>query len=488
MGDMKLKSSILMNPKEVKLNLLRKSCSSTNLKKSVCHIASLFMPRVSDPGYNNSCEFLQLSTSLKRARTALTGVSCLLLVCVLGTFGGASSLYAADDWPQFRGPTGQGISTATDVPLEWSSTKNVKWKTEIPGRGWSSPVLSRGRVYLTTAISRESEPISLRALAVDASNGEILWNVEVFSWSAPTKGALHSKNSLASPTPIVQGERIYVHFGHMGTAALGLEGKILWSQRNLSYEPVHGNGGSPVLVGDSLIFSCDAAQDPFVAALDSKTGKLLWKTPRNTPAQRTFSFSTPLEIEVDGIKQIISPGSGLVAAYDPAGGKEIWRVRYGEGYSVVPRPVYAQGLLFISSGYDAPELLVIRPDGAKGDVTESHVAWSTKRGAPNTPSVLVVDDLAYYVSDAGIATCADAKTGKVHWTERLGGNFSASPFYAEGRIYFQNEEGVGFVVKHSQTFKLLAKNDLEEQTLASCAVMNTKLFIRSKSHLWCIGQ
>ena len=427
-------------------------------------------------------------SSTQRARNALAGLICLLLSSVIGIFGGTSTLYAADDWPQFRGPTGQGISTATHVPLEWSSTKNVKWKTEIPGLGWSSPVLSKGRIYLTTAVSRESEPASLRALAVNVANGEIVWDVEVFRWNTPTKGALHSKNSLASPTPIVQGERVYVHFGHMGTAALSLDGKILWSQRELGYEPRHGNGGSPILIGNLLIFSCDGGQDPFVAALDSKTGKLVWKTPRNTPARKTFSFSTPLAIEVSGIQQIISPGSGLVAAYDPTRGSEIWRVRYGEGYSVVPRPVYAQGLVFISSGFDAPELFAIRTAGAKGDVTESHLAWSTKRGVPNTPSVLVVDDLVYFVSDAGIATCADAKTGKVHWNERLGGNFSASPVFAEGRIYFQNEDGVGLVIKHGQSFTLLAKNDLEEQTLASYAVTDSKLFIRSKSHLWCIGQ
>jgi outer membrane protein assembly factor BamB len=412
----------------------------------------------------------------------------LLMDGVIGICGGISSLNAADDWPQFRGPTGQGISTATHVPLEWSSTKNIKWRTEIPGRGWSSPVLCKGRVYLTTAVSRESEPVSLRALAVNAANGEIVWDVEVFSWSTSTKGALHSKNSLASPTPILKDDRLYVHFGHMGTAALSLDGKILWSQSELGYEPVHGNGGSPVLVGNWLIFSCDGGQDPFVVALDSMSGKVLWKTPRNTPARKTFSFSTPLAIEVDGIQQIISPGSGLVAAYDPTEGREIWRVRYGEGYSVVPRPVYAQGLVFISSGYDGPELFAIRTAGAKGDVTESHLAWSTKRGAPNTPSVLVVDDLVYFVSDGGIATCADAKTGKVHWTERLGGNFSASPVFAEGRIYFQNEDGVGSVVKHGQVFELLAKNDLEEQTLASYAVIDSRLFIRSKSHVWCIGQ
>ena len=184
----------------------------------------------------------------------------------------------------------------------------------------------------------------------------------------------------------------------------------------------------------------------------------------------------------------ISAGSGLAAAYDPKDGREMWRVRYGEGYSVVPRPVFAHGLIFISSGFDHPALLAIRASEDRGDITESHLIWSTQRGVPSTPSVLVVDDAIYFVSDNGIATCAAAKTGKVHWTERLGGNFSASPIFAEGKIYFQSEEGIGFVVEHGKTFKLLAKNDLNEQTLASCAVIDSALFIRSQSHLWRVGE
>jgi outer membrane protein assembly factor BamB len=274
----------------------------------------------------------------------------------------------------------------------------------------------------------------------------------------------------------------------MGTAALDISGKILWRQTALKYSPLHGNGGSPALMGDMLVFSCDGTKDPFIVALDAGTGDVRWKTPRNTAAERTFSFSTPLVIEVGGARQIISPVSGFVGAYDPADGHEIWKVRYGAGYSLVPRPVFAHGLLFITTGFDRPTVLAIKPAGARGDVTETHIAWTIRKGAPNTPSLLVVGDELYFVADSGVATCADARTGEIHWNERLGGNFSASPVYADGRIYFQNEAGAAFVVKAGKTFALLAQNDLAERTLASCAVADNALFIRSESHLWRLGK
>jgi outer membrane protein assembly factor BamB len=393
--------------------------------------------------------------------------------------------YAAADWPEFRGPTGQGISLAKNVPLHWSATSNVVWKAAIPGEGWSSPVLVSGRIYLTTATS--DGPTSLRALCVSAADGKILWNVEVFQPDPGATQQLHKKNGLASPTSIVAGDRVYVHFGHMGTAALDTSGKILWRQTDLKYAPTHGNGGSPALVGNVLAFSCDGGPDPFFVGLDNKTGKVLWKTPRNTHASRKFSFSTPLAIEVNDTKQIISPGSGFVGGYDPKDGRELWRVRYGEGYSVITRPVFAQGLLYLSSSYDRPVLYAINPDGAAGDVTQTHVKWTYPKSAPNTPSVTAVGDEVYIVSDAGIATCLDAKTGTVHWSERLGGGFSASPVVAEGRIYFQNEEGVGTVFKAGKTFEVVAKNELGERTLASAALADNTLYLRSKSYLWRFG-
>lgn len=392
------------------------------------------------------------------------------------------------DWAEFRGPTRDGHSTAKQVPVKWSATENVAWKTEIPGSGWSSPVLSKGKVYLTTAVPvGESKILSLRALRVDANSGKIDWNVEIFQEDTAASPRIHGKNGHASPTAVVSEGVVFVHFGHMGTAALDLQGKILWKQESLHYTPIHGNGGSPLLVGKLLFFSCDGGSDPFVVALDRQTGKPVWKTARVTPASRKFSFSTAQAITVDSKPQLISPGSGAVCAYDPADGHEIWRVRYGEGYSVIPQPVYGHGLLFLGTGYDRPLVYALKPGGT-GDLTDSHVAWKTAKSAPNTPSLLLVGDELYFVSDAGIASCVDARTGAVHWSERLGGDFSASPVFAEGRIYFQNEAGMGFVVKPGKTFEVLARNDLGERTLASYAVADGALFIRTAERLYRIGK
>jgi outer membrane protein assembly factor BamB len=297
----------------------------------------------------------------------------------------------------------------------------------------------------------------------------------------------HAKNGVASPTPVLAGDRLYCHFGHLGTAALDLKGNMLWKQTTLSYQPRHGNAGSPVVVGDLLIFSCDAAEDPFVVGLDRKTGDIRWKTPRNTTAVKTFSFSTPTVIENDGAMQVVSPGSGFVAAYNPQDGKELWRVRYGEGYSVVPRPVFANGLLFVSSGFERPTLLAINPKGATGDATDTHVAWSATKGAPLTPSMLAVGDELYAVSDNGVVTCFNSRTGEVLWTQRLGGNFSASPVFADGHIYFQSEDGVTHVVQSGKKYKSLATNDIEERTLATLVPADGAIFMRSESHLWRIG-
>jgi outer membrane protein assembly factor BamB len=429
----------------------------------------------------NPTHFLSSPIAILSPFAALRKVLPLIALAAL-----ANGLIAGEtEWPQFRGPTGQGLSAAANVPIQWSADSHIAWKVEIPGHGWSSPVLSHGRLYLTSAVpDAGSTDLTLHALCLDAKDGKVLWDTEVFRPDPAVTAQMHHKNSPASGTPIVTDDRLYVHFGHMGTAALDLSGKIVWQQTELKYSPVHGNGGSPILLGDELIFSCDGEKDPFVVALDAKTGVIRWQTARNSIAKKKFSFSTPLAIQVGAATEVISPGPGFVGAYDPQNGHEIWRVNYGEGYSVVPRPVFAQGLLFLSSGFDAPVFHAIRPAGASGDVTATNIAWTQRKGAPCTPSAIVVGSDVYFVSDGGIATCADAKTGLVHWSERLGGDFSASPIAAEGRIYFQNEAGTGFVIKAGWTYQLLSKNDLAEHSLASYAVADGTLFIRTEGHLW----
>ncbi len=398
--------------------------------------------------------------------------------------------FAASDWPEFRGPGHQGVSDAKRLPLFWNATpgtpaSNIVWRTTIPGQGWSSPALRAGRLYLTSAIKAgDQEGLKLVALCVDAKSGRVLWQTEVFS--ATKVPGIHQKNGNASPTPIVEKDRVFVHFGHFGTASLDLRGRVLWKTSELAYVPIHGNGGSPAVVDDMLVFSCDGAEDPFVVALGKASGKVRWKTPRVTDAKRKFSFCTPTVIEVEGRKQIISPGSGAVCAYDPKDGRELWRVRYGEGYSVVPRPVYAGGLLYIATGYDRPMVMAIKPGGS-GDVTDTHVAWKETRGAPNTPSLLFHDQRLYMVSDSGMVTCVNAATGVQLWQERAGGNFSASPLLADGRIYLQNEEGVGIIIGSGKAFEVLAKNDIGERSLASYAVTDGALFIRTASQLFRVG-
>ncbi len=398
------------------------------------------------------------------------------------------SAVSGADWPQFRGPTGQGIFAGGKLPLHWSSTRNVVWKQALPGRGWSSPIVWAGRIYLTTAIPGENvagKDQSLRTLCLDAGTGKISWAREVFRQLGAKAPRIHTKNSHASPTPLTDGQRLYVHFGHQGTACLDFEGKILWQKTDLAYRPVHGNGGSPILVDDALVYSCDGGDQQFLVALEGRTGKVLWQTPRNSPAVKKFSFSTPLSITVKGRRQIVSPGSDVVCAYDGQTGREIWRVRY-DGYSVVPRPVFGQGLVFVCTGYESPSLLAIRPEG-QGDVTDSHVAWTTRKAVPHNASPLLVGAELYLVSDFGVASCRDAKTGKIHWQERLGGDFAASPLFACGRVYFQSEEGECVVVKADQQFVELARNTLDERTLASFAAVDDTLFIRTGKHLYRIG-
>jgi len=399
---------------------------------------------------------------------------------------------AAKDWTEFRGPGAQGHAEGTNLPTKWSDSENVLWKTPIAGLGWSSPVVLGNRIFLTTAVS-DAGPHApsqlLRALCVKLETGTVEWDVEVFKQASVNAAVdrVHNKNSQASPTPITDGQFVFVHFGTRGTACLTLDGKLVWQNQDLKYNPVHGNGGSPVLFGDTLIVSCDGGDKGFITALDRATGKVRWQQDRSIKdVTKKFAFGTPLLIEVNGQKQLISQGAGAVYGYKPETGEEIWRARYGDGYSVIPRPVYAHGLLYVGTGYDQAKLIAVDPTG-QGDVTESHIKWTMTRGAPHTPSPLVVGDELYVVSDKGIATCLNAKTGEQIWQERLGGNYSSSPLFADGKIYMQSEEGESIIIKPGTTYSEIARNKLEPRTFASHAVVGSTLLVRTEKHLYRIG-
>jgi len=403
------------------------------------------------------------------------GFAWLLLV-------GASVSSADDEWPQFRGPDGQGHAVALGLPVEWSESKNVAWKTPIPGKGWSSPVIAGETIWLTTALDGGQ---SLRAVAIDRATGGIVHEIEVARPESPPK--INDKNSFASPTPVIDDGRVYVHFGTFGTACLdAATGRQIWRNEELKLNHSEGPGSSPVVHGDLLLVNCDGIDVQYVAALDKLKGHVVWKTPRSGPfkddPQQRKAFSTPLVIDVGGTAQVVSPGAERVAAYDPATGKELWHVNY-DGFSNVPRPLFAHGLLFVCTGYMRPQLWAIRP-GGEGDLTESAVVWRCPKQAPANPSPILVGDELFMVSDAGVLSCLDAMSGSEYWQKRMGGNFSASILYADGRLFVSSEEGTTQVVEPGRQFKLLASNQLGGRMMASPAAVGRSLFLRTEGHLY----
>ncbi len=395
-----------------------------------------------------------------------------------------SSTHAAD-WASFRGPSGDGISTVNKLPLKWSATDNVAWKTPIKGQGWSSPVLRNGVLYITNAVADNTDAVKtsyqLNTVAIDAQSGKMLWTTIVFT--QPIDSArIHSKNSHASPTPIVTASHVFVHFGHLGTACLTLKGEVVWKTLASKYSPVHGNGGTPILHDGKLYFSVDGKVKTLVICIDCATGDSVWVFDRQSAASRKFSFSTPVIIEVAGKMQLISPASDIVQAIDPQSGKLIWQVKY-DGYSLIPKPVYHQGLLYVCTGYDKPWLYCIDPTG-KGDVTDSHVRWNIQGQIPHTPSLILDDGKVFMISDRGIGTCLNAVTGETIWQERVGGNYSASPILNNGNIYFTSELGDTTIIKAADQYQVVAKSSLGQATLASFAVAEGVIYIRTDSHLY----
>lgn len=392
------------------------------------------------------------------------------------------------EWPQFRGPTGQGTATDEGAPVTWSETENISWKTRLPGQGWSSPVVDGDETWVTAATESGK---SLRAICCDTKTGRIVRNIKVFDVDRP--GGVHPKNGHASPTPVLATNRIYVHFGANGTACLERSGKIVW-KRTIAYYHHHGSAGSPVLVNGLLVLVCDGMTNPFydkvsrpgiespqfLVALDAETGEVRWKTARDS----RHSYATPLVIHQQERAELIAPGGDHVWAYDAVTGAELWRCRY-EGYSVIPRPVTADGLVYVSTGYDSASLLAIEL-GGKGDVTGSRIKWRLSQGVPFTPSAVVVGPHIYLLSDNGILSCVARNDGRVVWKQRLGGNASASLTAIGEKIYCQSEDGQTHVIVAGDQFQKRAVNRLKGRTFASLAVAGPRLLLRSDRFLYCL--
>jgi outer membrane protein assembly factor BamB len=320
-----------------------------------------------------------------------------------------------ENWPDFRGPTGDGHSRSTGIPLEWGEGKNVRWKIPVAGRAWSSPVVWGSQVWLTTATA---DGHRMSAMCVDLPTGRMLMNREIFhNTELEEQGPGHDSNSYASPSPVIEPGRVYLHYGKYGTACLDTRTfKTIWQRRDLLCTHSAGPGSSPVLYNNLLILTYDGIDRQFLAALDTRTGKTVWKTDRtvdwsgNPDVQQRKAFSTPLVTLWQGKAQVISSGAKATCGYDADNGRELWKVTY-KGFSNASRPVAADGIAFINTGYTRAELYAVRLGGT-GDVTGTHIAWRLDRNVPLNPSPLLLDGLLYLITGSGILSCVDAKSGE----------------------------------------------------------------------------
>ena len=426
----------------------------------------------------------------------------LFLACALG-------LYAAD-WPEWRGPGGQGeAGDSGQLPTTWSPTAGVKWTAQLPGRGHSTPVIAGNQIWLTTAIETKATPeeaekrlkentgdqpltllskVSLHAVCVDRASGKLLHDIELLEQKDPQW--VHQLNSYASPSPIIEDGLLYCHFGTFGTACLDTATKqVKWTNRELHVMHENGPGSTPVLWKDRLIVHFDGSDAQFIAALDKATGKVLWKTSRSgemdpRPQQRK-AYGTPLMVEMNGQPTVVSPAANNVYGYDPATGAERWKIHYGElGFSMSVRPVADDQRIYFSTSFGKSQVIALNYAGK----ATPEIAWRNNKNAPKMSSPLIVDGLLYFIDDGGIVTCVESGTGEVVYKERLGGKFSSSPIHADGKLYFCSREGVVTVLQAGREFKTLAQNDMGSPIMASPVAVDGKLYLRTEAGLSCIGK
>jgi len=425
---------------------------------------------------------------------------CLTLLLAAGAL---SPVVSAEVWPRFLGPNGNNTSQATGLPLEWKDRKglpsewggkkatNIKWKVALPGEGWSSPVVGTDLAYCTTALDGGK---SLHALCVSLADGKIVWDVEVFkNEEVPPK---HNRNSYASPTPLLEGDRLYVTFGAMGTACVSTkDGAKIWENRELKWDQQNGAGGSVTGFGDLLLLPCDGADVQFEVALNKKDGKIAWKSERShkealaqRPADMHKAYGTSVVAMVGGKPVSFTTAAQRLFALDPLTGRELWYIIYYPGFSNVPVPVSDGKNLYISTGFQKPEIWAIKLEPATGDATQTHVLWKQKKGAPYESTPVVVGNRLYMVNSGGIASCLNTADGSIVWTQRIGPDFAATPLVADGKIYFFDTWNQAYVIEPGDTFKLLATNRLESGCMASPVPVGKALIVRTKTHLYRIEE
>ncbi len=429
-----------------------------------------------------------LAGSISLLASTCAAVTNAVAQTPVSTASGQPSGEQAYRWPQFRGGDWDAKADPTaKLPIRWSESENVRWKLPLELRGWSSPAVWGDVAVLTEATPDGRE---MFALAVDLQQGEILWRKQIFENDEVEEA--HIMNSYASPSPVTDGDRAWVHFGSYGTACLSLaSGEVLWQRRDLPCLHHRGPGSSPLLDEHGRLFiHYDGFDLQYIVALSAETGDTLWRRDRDIEygtdnGDHMKAYSTPIIIDVAGEQQLISATSKATIAYRPENGEEIWRVLYDE-FSATAQPLFDGQRVYISTGFGKAHLIAVDPSG-KGDISDSHILWDAPKGIGSKPTPLLHDGLIYNVHDAGVASCLDAETGETLWTERFGGLFSASPLGAAGLVYWFDHDGAGYVTRQGREFELVAENRLDDGCMASPVPLRDSLLIRTRSALYRIG-
>jgi outer membrane protein assembly factor BamB len=411
------------------------------------------------------------------------------LLCAALLLSGASGLFAQTNWTYYRGSNLDAVSSNRNLPLKWSETENVIWKTPIHGKGASSPVVFGNQIWITSA---DSSGKKLYAICSDFNTGKIIYDLNVFQHDSVP--AIHTLNTYATPTPAIENGFVYVHFGALGTACIETNtGKAVWKREDLKCDHVQGPASSPIIYKDLVILHYEGVDIQYLVALNKKTGKTVWKSVRpqeyytGQPAIARKAYVTPIIVKVQGKDMLISNGAEVCIAYDPATGEEIWRIPYVSD-TTISMPMFSNGLVIFTTGLMDPiKLMAVKPEG-KGDISKTNVVWSMEKDVPAITSPFVKDGILYMIHERGNLTCLDATTGKTVYVNKLKGQFYAAPICADGKIYITSKNGTIYSLKEGKEFQVLAESKLDGEFMASPAVSGKSLILRSSKALYRIEQ